>query len=219
MKAVVILFEHGHLGKNACHAWNEIAHIPMFVHLPGSKNAEERRSQLTQNIDMFPTLTRFFGAKTGHAIHGRSFLDIAENDTPQQHDAVIFGWYGKTVNVTDGEHVYFRGPASRDNSPLYQYFLMPTDYHHRMKADRMKDAEFGRFLPYIDIPVLRVPGIPEFGIHEEIFENMCFNIADDYHQLHDLCGTAAEKRMQDMLVNAMEYADCPEEQFERLELQ
>jgi hypothetical protein len=45
---------------------------------------------------------------------------------------------------------------------------MPTEYHHRMKADRMKDAEFGHFLPYIDIPVLRVPGIPEFGIYEEI---------------------------------------------------
>jgi len=210
--------EHGHLGKNACHAWNEIAHIPLFVHLPGSKNAGERRSQLTQNIDLFPTLIEFFEGKIENVIHGRSFLDIAENDAPQQHDAVIFGWYGKTVNVTDGESVYFRGPASRDNSPLYQYFLMPTDYHHRMKADRMKDAEFGRFLPYIDMPVLWVPGIPEFGIHEEIFENKCFNIADDYHQLHDLCGTAAEKRMQDMLVNAMEDADCPEEQFERLGL-
>ncbi|MBN1581903.1 MAG: sulfatase [Anaerolineae bacterium] len=210
--------DHGHLGKNACHAWNEIAHIPMFVHLPGSKNAGERRSQLTQSIDMFPTLTEFFKVKTEHAIHGRSFLDIAEHNAPQQHDAVLFGWYGKTVNVTDGEYVYFRGPASRDNSPLYQYFLMPTDYHHRMKADRMNDAELGHFLSYIDIPVLRVPGIPEFGIHDEIFENKCFNIADDTHQLHDLCGTAAEKRMQDMLVEAMKNADCPEEQFERLGL-
>ena len=210
--------EHGHLGKNACHAWNELAHIPLFVHLPGSQNAGERRGQLTQTIDMFPTLVDFFGAKAEHAIHGRSFLDIAEHNAAQKHDAVIFGWYGKTVNVTDGEYVYFRGPASRDNSPLYHYFLMPTEYHHRMKADRLKGAELGRFLSYIDIPVLRVPGIPEFGIHAEIFENKCFDLTDDYHQLHDLCGTAAEKRMQDMLVEAMKNADCPEEQFLRLGL-
>ena len=210
--------EHGHLGKNACHAWNELAHIPMFVHLPGSKNAGERRSQLTQSIDLFPTLVDFFEAKAEHAIHGRSFLDIAEHNATQKHDAVIFGWYGKTVNVTDGEYVYFRGPASRDNSPLYQYFLIPTEYHHRMKATRMKYAELGQFLPYIEIPVLRVPGIPEFGIHAEIFENMCFNITDDYHQLHDLCGTAAEKRMQDKLAKELKNADCPEEQFERLGL-
>ena len=51
--------EHGQLGKNACHAWNEIAHIPMFVHLPGSKNAGERRCQLTQNIDTFQLRSSF----------------------------------------------------------------------------------------------------------------------------------------------------------------
>jgi len=210
--------EHGHLGKNACHAWNEIAHIPMFVHLPGSKNAGQRRSQLTQNIDLFPTLIEYFGAEIEHAIHGRSFLDITEQDAPERHDAVLFGWYGKTVNVTDGQHVYFRGPASPDNSPLYQYFLMPTEYHHRMSADRFRDAELGHFLPYIDIPVLRVPGIPEFGIHEEIFENRCFSLVEDYRQRRDLCGTTAERRIQDVLVEAMQRADCPEEQFERLGL-
>lgn len=86
---------------------------------------------------------------------------------------------------------------------------MPTEYHRRMQADRMKDAEFGHFLSYIDIPVLRVPGIPEFGIHKEISENKCFNIVDDYQQLHHLCGTAVDGRMQDMLVNALKQADRP----------
>ncbi len=210
--------EHGHLGKNAYHAWNELAHIPLFVHLPGGENAGEPRRQLTGSIDLFPTLLDFFGAETEHAIHGRSLLDIAKHNAAQQHEAVIFGWYGKTVNVTDGEHVYFRGPASRDNQPLYHYFLMPTEYHHRLSADRMKDAEFGRFLPYLDIPVLRAPGVPEFGIHDEIYESKCFNIVEDYQQLFDLCGTDAESRMQDLLVETMRRADSPEEHFERLGL-
>lgn len=210
--------ERGHLGKNACHAWNELARIPLFVHLPGSTNAGERRSQLSQNIDIFPTLLDFFGSKADHAIHGRSYLDIAEHDSRQKHEAVIFGCYGKTVTVTDREYVYMRGPATPDNVPLYHYFLMPTEYHHRMKADRLKDAEFGYFLPYIDIPVLRAPGIPEFAIHTEIFENRRFNIADDYQQRHNLYGTTAEKRMREMLVTALKAADCPQEQFERLGL-
>ena len=210
--------DHGHMGKNACHAWNEIAHIPLFVHLPGSANAGERRQQLTQNIDMFPTLVEYFAASVKHAIHGRSFLDIAENNSAQEHETALFGWYGKAVNVTDGEYVYFRGPASRDNGPLYHYFLMPTEYHHRMNAHRIKDAEFGKFLPYTDVPVMRVPGVPEFGIHDEIFENKCFNISEDYRQLHDLCGGAAEQRMRDLLAQGMKHADCPEEQFQRLGL-
>ena len=54
--------EHGHLGKNAYHAWNELAHIPLFVHLPGDLKAGERRSQLTQSIDLFPTLVEYFNA-------------------------------------------------------------------------------------------------------------------------------------------------------------
>lgn len=210
--------EHGHLGKNAFHAWNELAHIPLFVHLPGSANAGARRRQLTQSIDLFPTLVEYFGGEAEHAIHGKSFLDIAERNSEQQHEAVIFGWYGKSVNVTDGEHVYFRGPASRDNNPLFQYFLMPTEYHHRMTADRMKEAVLGHYLPYLNIPVLRVPGNPEFGIHEELFENRCFNISDGYHQLHDLCGSAEEDHMRDLLIEAMKRADSPEEQFQRLGL-
>jgi len=105
------------------------------------------------------------------------------------------------------EHVYFRGPESHDNSPLYQYFLMPTEYHHRMNPSRMEQAELDHFLPYVDHPVLRVPGIPEFGIHEEIFENRCFNIQNDYHQQNDLCGTKVEIRMKEKLVKAMKDVD------------
>ena len=210
--------EHGHLGKNACHAWNELAHIPLFVHLPGSRNAGQRRAQLTQSVDLFPSLLEYFGAGSERAIHGRSLLAIAEHDAPSQREAVIFGWYGKTVSVSDGQHVYFRAPASRENHPLYHYFLMPTQYHHRMSADRLKRAELGHFLPWLACPVLRVPGLPEFGIHDEIYENRCYNITEDYHQLRDLCGNAVERRMRDMLVDAMKNADSPAEQFERLGL-
>jgi len=210
--------EHGQMGKNACHNWNEIAHIPLFVHLPGDVHAGERRTQLTQNIDLFPTLVEYFGTSVSHAIHGKSLLDIARDRAAAKHDSAIFGWYGKTVNVTDGEHVYFRGPASRDNCPLYHYFLMPTEYHHRMKPDRLKDAELGHFLPHLDIPVLRVPGIPEFGIHDEIYSNRCFNLRDDHRQSHDLCGTPVEEQMVKTLVDAMRQADSPTEQFQRLGL-
>ena len=210
--------EHGHMGKNAVHAWNEISHIPLLVHLPGSKNAGKRRNGLTQNIDVFPTLLEHFGVEVPQAIHGKSFLDIADKNAPSRHDSVIFGWYGKTVSVTDGRHVYFRGPASRDNTPLYHYFLMPTEYHHRMKPERMKDAELGNFLPYVDHPVLRVPGISEFGINDEIFENKCFDLQEDYLQLNDLCGTPVEEQMREMLIEAMKRADSPGEQFQRLGL-
>ncbi len=210
--------EHGLTGKNHCHTWNELAHIPLFVHLPGGLHAGERRSQLTQNIDLFPTLLEHFQVPFDHPIHGKSFLDIAQKNAPQKRNSAIFGWYGKAVNITDGKHVYFKAPASKENTPLYQYFLMPTEFHHRMGAYRFKDAELGYFLPYLSIPVLRVPGLQEVPVIEEVYSNKCFHLTNDYYQQHDLCGSSIEKHMKQLLREALQQADAPKEQFERLGL-
>ena len=38
---------------------------------------------------------------------------------------MLFGYHGGPVNVTDGRYVYMRAAAG-DNTPLYEYTLMPT---------------------------------------------------------------------------------------------
>ena len=40
----------------------------------------------------------------------------------------LFGIFGAQVSVVDseGRYIYMRGPARANNSPLYQYTLMPT---------------------------------------------------------------------------------------------
>ena len=62
------------------------------------------------------------------------------------------------------------------------------------------------------------PGIPEFGVHEEIFQSRLFDLQEDPAQMHDLSGTHAERIMIDALVSTMKNIDAPPEQFERLEL-
>ena len=78
--------EHGMVNKNHCHAWNELSHIPMFVHLPGDKNAGETRVQLTQNIDLFPTLLEYYDVPFEHPVHGVSFLDAAKENAISARD-------------------------------------------------------------------------------------------------------------------------------------
>ena len=113
----LMIGEHGHLGKNACHAWNEIARIPLLVHLPGGKAASERRQQLTKSVDLFSTLAEYFSADPERPARGRSFVGITRDEIPSLHEAVLFRWYGKTINVTDGRHVYFRfSPAQKPKS-------------------------------------------------------------------------------------------------------
>ena len=91
-----------------------MAHIPLIVHIPGDRHAGERRTQLTQNIDIMPTLLDYYNIPIRHPIHGASWKDILEGDGPARHEAVLYGWYGQTVNLTDGTHTYFRAPASEE---------------------------------------------------------------------------------------------------------
>jgi arylsulfatase A-like enzyme len=54
-----LLGEHGFTGKNFMHAYNELAHIPLFIKLPDGSRAGENEIFLTQNIDIMPTLLDF----------------------------------------------------------------------------------------------------------------------------------------------------------------
>jgi len=212
----------GIVGKNHCHAYNELAHLPLFVHLPGNQNAGERRNQLTQSVDLFPTLTQYFNTTINHSIHGIPFLDIAINNNENGRDCAIYGWYAKTVNITDGKYTLMKAPQNSSNSPLYQYFLTPTHYHRLFDKSVFDKAEFGYFLKYTDVPVIRTPGASrgEFGFHDELFESRFYDIENDYAQTHNLYDDADDLTLQylDLLRKTMRQIDAPEEQFERLGL-
>ena len=263
-----MLGEHGVTGKNFWHAWNEMTHIPLMVHLPGDEHAGERRNQLTQNIDILPTLFDYFGIpipqehelsgdapeKSGpadqdparsavpgekgegkdglskakqamfqkrddfHPIHGESWKPILEENAPSRRKACLYGWYGRAVNITDGEYTYFRSPVNEENQPLYRHFLTPGKFHlHDMCGEWFyKDAEFGRFLPYTHFPVIRSRAeVPRLEDYEA---TKLFNIVEDYQQLHDLSGGPEEKKYKKLLEEKMAEADAPGCQYERLGL-
>ena len=41
-------------------------------------------------------------------------------------DGVIYGYFGKSVNYTDGKRTYFRAAATPENRPLNVYTAIPT---------------------------------------------------------------------------------------------
>jgi len=217
-----MLGEHGCTAKNNFHSWNEMAHIPLMVHLPGGKGNGERRSQLTQNIDLLPTVLDYHSLASQPSAQGQSFKAIMEDNAPSHRQAVIYGWYGKTVNVTDGKYTYFRSSANEDNTPLNQYFLMPTTINMRSLPGKQffQGAELGQFLPYTDYPVLRVPlaSAKQWRDNDHWQETMLFDISKDYAQANNLAGTEIENHYADLLKTTMAEMDSPQEQFERLGL-
>lgn len=223
---IILTTDHGHFlgergltGKNNWQVWNELAHIPLIVHLPGGRCAGERRGQLTQNIDTMPTILDYFGVALEHPIHGESWRPILEENAPAVRRAALYGWFGQTVNVTDGVHTYFRAPVRADNQPLYRHFLVPGSFSLRdvCPASFYDQAELGHFLPYTSYPVLRARASRPRSV--DWCDTMLYDITSDYGQTTNLAYTDLERAYEQVLVDTMHEMDAPPSQYERLGLE
>ncbi len=102
--------------------YQEVAHIPLFIHDPRRpERAGTRTARLTQSIDLAPTILDLFGIAPPAENEGISML-TEEAD----REALIFGYFGGAVNVTDGRRTYHRFPVDLKNQEIYQYTVMPT---------------------------------------------------------------------------------------------
>jgi hypothetical protein len=222
---IIFTTDHGHMlgernrtGKNNWHSWNEMAHLPLIVHLPGSHHAGERRNQLTQNIDIMPTLLDYFDISGEYPFQGESWMEILYRNTPAKRRAALYGWFGQTINITDGKYTYFKAPISAENKPLYRYFLTPGTFSFRdmCSKDFYDQAKFGNFLPFTDYPCLRAEvNRPR---SDEWAESMLFDIRSDYGQLDNLTNTKIEQKYIALLHKTMEEMEAPDWQFDRVGL-
>lgn len=211
-----LLGEHGYTGKNYMHSYNELAHLPLIVHLPGGRQAGRRVDALTQNIDMFPTILDYHGITEHGTIHGHSLKDILEGHSAGVRDVALYGWFGSCVNITDGRYTYFRAP-NPENQPLNMYCVIPTTLWRFIGRDNPKAIDSGRFLRYTDYPILRIPS--NLKRSPEIKDTLLFDLENDYGQTKPLHDWEIEEYMIGKLVDAMEKHDSPHEQYARLELE
>ncbi len=135
----LLLGEHEFWGKNRPPFFNEVAHIPLFIHYPGGAAAQgQRRRALTQTTDLMPTVLDAFGIAVPPEVRGASLLPVLHRDQAAR-EACIYGQFGGSVNVTDGRHSYFRYPAP-DNGE--QAFSLYADAHAH--AQLLRAARAGR---------------------------------------------------------------------------
>lgn len=227
-----LLGEHGWTAKNNMHVYNEIAHIPLFIHMPQGQGAGTEINALTQNMDIMPTLCDFFDLETPESVKGKSLLPLINGEAETLREACIYGWFGKAVNVTDGKYTYLRNPQRADNSRCYSYsstldtlnrFVgVPNILHGRKEGEFTADQfEVGSFLKHTPYPVFKVPYdnceifcASNAALMDE--GTLLFDIENDYAQEKKLSDPELEKQMIQKLRECMIEADSPEEQFERL---
>jgi arylsulfatase A-like enzyme len=228
-----MLGEHGYMAKNYMPAYNEVFHIPLIIHYPGATAG--RVNGPTQNIDIFPTIMEYYGIsekELHYPIHGKSLVPLLTEDKKKVREGVIYGYFGKSVNYTDGSYTYHRAAKDEENKPLYVYTAMPTTLRQTFGVDCIEESKYnrimaGNFLKYTDYPVFKIPAeIIDYHNPSQCYEKrsryngetMLFDIETDYEQSKPVEDAGLHNFYKERLKYAMKEYQAPDEQFERLGL-
>ena len=222
------LGEHGWVGKNKPPLYSFFANIPLFLSMPGMAPAPGSRAEwLTSQIDMYPTIADALGLDIpdDYVTHGHSLLPLLRGDAQSVRDIAHTAYFGFPIAVTDGRYILHKHPVRQDNSPLSIYGINLEAFHRRSKDPYVK-GETGKFLPYTDATVFRVPVKqrasfePETAAQEEPARDLLFDLeigeADSQNQL--AAHPEIANRLQAALVAELGRLQAPHEQLERLGL-
>ena len=220
---LIVNTDHGFLlGKHDWWAkcvqpfYNEIAHTPLFIWDPRSKEKNKKCDSLVQTIDLAPTVLEYFNIKIPEDMQGFPLKETIANNKPVR-EAALFGIHGGHVNCTDGRYVYMRGPSG-DNSPLYNYTLMPTHMRKMFSIEELQTIELSEPFSFTKGCNLMQIDANSWGNYDFKFETMLFDLEKDPKQENPIEDSELEQMMIDHMVRLMKENEAPEEQFKRLGL-
>lgn len=203
--------EHGYWAKNYMFDYKELVHIPLLVYSPKALTNGKRVKALTTTIDIMPTLLELHGAEPSKHVQGKSILHLLEKDE-DHHDAVLYGYFGKDVNMTDGMYTYCRQP--QDSSIVYHHTAMPVGAVNNPSS--YANAEMGTFLKH-EMPVYRVP-VKSSRHHNAPSYHLLYNIEEDPFQQKPIRDSELEEKYVEKLKDLLHRYDAPNCQFTRLGL-
>ena len=210
-----LLGEKDWIGKNMMPWYNELVNLPFFIYDPRTKEMNTESDNLAQTIDIAPTLLDFFDVTIPQEMMGKPIKNIIKGN--EAHKGALYGMHGSQVNITDGRYVYMRGPARNDNTPLFEYTLMPT--HMRGFFDKTELADIK-----IQPPFSFTKGIQTMKLGKNLnlnpfrFGHLLYDLQNDPKQEHPIDNIEVECKMCNLLVELMKKNNAPYEQYERLGL-
>ncbi len=212
-----LLGERGFMGKNYMPMYEEIIHIPFYIHDPRYEKEKGRRSELAQTIDIAPTLLEYFNMDLkGYEMDGKSLTPIV-NGNKKSHENILFGIHGGHINIYDGKYILMKSPE-KVNQPLVSWTLMPTNMRGFYKKHILEKGvliDGGRF----------TNGIPCIKYEEQVyvdplqFGNLLFDLEADPEQENPLEDSKIMQEMCIKLKKAMDKVEAPEEEFIRIGLE
>ncbi|WP_424929192.1 sulfatase [Amaricoccus tamworthensis] len=221
-----LLGEHDLWAKNRMNLYQEIAQIPLFIHDPANPAADGTRMHgLSQTPDLAATILDLFDAPRPSQMASPSLRPmLAGEGSP--HDAVIFGYFGGAVNLTDGRHTYHRYPSDVREQEIYQYTLMPTHIFDFFHQEELAQARLAPPMPFSrEMPLLQVPVSGKSAMYNTygpgcIIESdtRLYDLEADPGQETPVRDAELEARLAGRMAELMRGLNAPEEAFARLDL-
>ncbi|API91492.1 MULTISPECIES: sulfatase [unclassified Virgibacillus] len=212
-----LLGEHHWLGKNIAPMYDEIIHVPFFMHVP---QLEENNGQVihsvAQTIDIPSTLLDYFKVEDNYERDGKSLIPLV-GTAEQNHDTIIFGTNGGHVCIYDGRYIYMRASANKDNKPLTNQTLAVTmmrGFFNKKSLENIRLIEGNRFSD--NMPILEIE--LDNYIDSYSLGNLLFDMTNDPGQLHSINDIEMENKMIQKLKDKLIYLEAPKSLFERLNL-
>lgn len=221
-----LLGEHDFWAKNRMNMYEEVAHIPLFIHHPQYAHfAGQRRQALTQTPDLAATFLDIYGAKRPAEMQGHSLLPVVAQDRALR-EGILFGYFGGAVNVTDGRYTYHRYPENLSEQEIFQYTLMPTHITARFSTEELADTTLAAPFTFTKgVPLLKVPVIDTSPMYNNYGpgsllekETRLYDLAEDPGQLTPLHDLVVEQQLSELMGDLMAKNDAPPEAFERMGL-
>jgi len=222
-----LLGEHDWWAKILMPCYNEVAHIPLFLHHPGLRDrAGTRCAALTQTIDVAPTLLALHGQPVPAECEGRSLMDTVLGQVAAR-EGLLYGVFGSAVNITDGRYTYFRYPRNLRGADLYQYTLMPAHMKELFSVAELADATLAPPFPFTKgVPLLKVPATPKSPVFfghgpggQQDTNTVLYDLTRDPAQLGPIRDTDVEARLLGAMSRLMRANDAPAESYSRLGLE
>ena len=221
-----LMGEHDWWAKVVTPFFQEIAHIPFWAYDPRNpENINQERNALVQTIDLAPTILDFFDISLTEDMQGKPIFDSMTEDK-EIRKASLYGVMGGQVNVTDGQYVYMRANTTEDNTPLFDYTLMPTHMKKRFSPRELQEWErvegfgFMKGCKVMQIPT-RTPPVfysKDNPMGKGRTATLLFDVQADPGQIKPLDDQEIEIHMIKLMIREMARNECPSEQYVRLGL-
>ena len=207
------LGDHGKMGKNEFLPYDVVARTPLFVWHPDADR--ERTEALTTAVDLYATFLDGLEIDAESTRHSRSLLPLVTGEREDHREYVLYGYWGSSINITDGEYTYHRPPAPDSETDCFSTQMM-NPHSWFTPPEPRSDADAGQFLPFTDTMVWRYAA----DSWQQHREERLYDLTEDGRQQVDRSDddTAARDRLRSALEKRLDALAAPESQARRLEL-